>query len=57
MLDALFRLMGRREPPPVTRFAAAMMSRTVTVRTDKARRELDYAPIRSFDEGVAALAA
>lgn len=45
---------GRR--PPITSFAASMMSRTVTVRTDKARRELGYAPRVTVDEGLAALA-
>lgn len=46
---------GRR--PPITSFAAAMMSRTVTVRTDKARRELGYAPPMTVAEGLAALSA
>jgi len=44
---------GRR--PPITSFAASMMSRTVTVRTDKARRELGYAPCVTVDDGLAAL--
>lgn len=46
---------GRR--PPITSFAASMMSRTVTVRTDKARAELGYAPVVTVEEGLAALAA
>jgi nucleoside-diphosphate-sugar epimerase len=46
---------GRR--PPITSFAASMMSRTVTVRTDKARRELGYAPVVTVEDGLAELAA
>lgn len=46
---------GRR--PPITSFAASMMSRTVTVRTDKARRELGYAPVMTVEAGLAALQA
>jgi nucleoside-diphosphate-sugar epimerase len=44
---------GRR--PPITSFAASMMSRTVTVRTDKARRELGYAPPVAVADGLAEL--
>jgi hypothetical protein len=32
------------------------MSRSVTIRTDRARRELGYAPIVGVDEGLRALA-
>lgn len=44
---------GRR--PPLTSFAVSMMSRTVTVRTDKAREELGYRPRITVEEGLAAL--
>jgi len=39
----------------VTSFAIAMMSRSVTVRTDRARAELGYVPEVSVDEGLAEL--
>jgi hypothetical protein len=41
-VEGLWKLFGAR--PPLTRFAIDMMSATVTVRTDKARRELGYRP-------------
>lgn len=43
--------------PPISRFAVAMMSSTVTIEIDKARQELGYAPILGVDDGLAALAA
>ena len=49
---ALHRLLGARRVPPLTRFATAMMSRTVTVKTDRARQELGYAPVISVEEGL-----
>ncbi|MFO0628446.1 MAG: NAD-dependent epimerase/dehydratase family protein [Polyangiales bacterium] len=57
MLEAAWRVLGLRRPPPMTAFAAAMMSRTVTVNTGRARAALGYAPVRSVEEGIAALAA
>ena len=44
---------GRR--PPITSLAVELMSRTVTVRTDAARRELGYAPVVTVEEGLVAL--
>ncbi|MCA9539593.1 MAG: NAD-dependent epimerase/dehydratase family protein [Myxococcales bacterium] len=44
----LFRLGGK---PPITRFAAAMLSSTITVRTDKAARELGYQPVIDWAGG------
>ncbi len=50
----LFRLPGR---PPMTRFAIAMMASTVTVSTEKAKRELGYEPIVGVDAGLRELGA
>lgn len=50
----VFRLPGQ---PPLTRFTAAMMSSSVTVRTDKARAELGYEPVIRVEDGLAVLAA
>ncbi len=55
VLEPPWRWLGRRTPPPVTRFAAAMLSSTVTVRTDRARRELGWQPVIGVDEGLAAM--
>lgn len=56
-LEGLWRSVGLRQPPPMTAMGIAMMSRTVTVKTDRARAELGYAPVISVEEGMRALAA
>ena len=56
LMDGLWRLVGRQTPPPISPFEAAMMSATITVRTDRARRELGWAPVRTVEEGMAGLA-
>lgn len=57
IVEGAWRLLRRTSTPPLTRFAAYMMSATVTVDTSKAQRELGYQPVISVDEGMAALAA
>lgn len=54
-VEGAYRLLGLPGTPPLTRFAIAMMSRTVTVRTERARTELGYAPIRTVADGLRAL--
>ncbi|HEU4405942.1 MAG TPA: NAD-dependent epimerase/dehydratase family protein [Polyangiaceae bacterium] len=56
-VEGAFRLAGARRTPPLTRFAIDMMSSTVTVRTDRARAELGYAPVISVGEGLRRLGA
>jgi len=55
-VEGLWHLLRRERQPPITRLGAAMMSTTVTVRTDKARRLLGWEPTVSVDEGMAELA-
>lgn len=55
-VEGAYRLVGARATPPMTRFAVCMMSSTVTVRTDRARAELGYAPVLSVEEGLRNLA-
>lgn len=57
VLERAWRLLGLKKAPPMTRFAIDMMSSSVTVRTDRARAELGWAPVISFDEGMARLTA
>jgi hypothetical protein len=57
LVEGTFRLLGIRRPPPMTRFAIDMMSSTITVRTDAARRDLGYAPRIGFEAGLAELRA
>lgn len=55
LIERAYRLAESKRPPPLTRLSAAMLSTSVTVRTDKAERELGYAPVISVAEGLAAL--
>lgn len=54
-VEGVWRALGRTDAPPMTRFSAAMLSAEVTVRTDRARAELGYAPVVSVEEGLRAL--
>lgn len=52
VVEGAWRLLRLRGRPPVTRFAVDMLSASVTVRTDRARAELGYAPPVTFEEGL-----
>jgi nucleoside-diphosphate-sugar epimerase len=54
--EATWRALGKTSDPPLTRFAAAMMSRDCTIKADKAQRELGYQPVISRSEGLKQLA-
>lgn len=55
VLEGIWSLLGIRRTPPLTRLAAAMMSRDKTVVCQKAKRELGYRPVVSVAEGLAEL--
>jgi hypothetical protein len=55
LIEGLWRLFGVKKAPPMTRFAVAMMARSVTVKTGKAQKELGYRPVVSVEEGMAEL--
>lgn len=57
LTEPLFRLVNSPSPPPLTRFAAHIMSRDCTINDAKARADLGYRPIISVAEGLARLAA
>lgn len=57
VVEGAYRMVGATRTPPMTRFAIAMMSRTVTVNTAKAKAELGYAPKVSVEEGLRAMQA
>lgn len=57
LLEGLWRLLRIRRPPPMTRFAIDMLACTLTIRIDKARRELGYTPVIAVEDGLARLAA
>ena len=54
--EALWDTLGLRSTPPATRMMLELGAREVTIRDDKARRELGYAPIISREEGLQTLA-
>lgn len=57
LVEGAYRLAGAKRAPPMTRFAIAMMSRTVTVRTARAERELGWSPVVRFADGLATMRA
>lgn len=55
LLESTWRLLGITAEPPLTHFAAAVMSRECTLDISKARRELGYNPVISVSRGLAEL--
>ncbi len=53
--ESAWGALGLSGPPPITRLTATLMSTAMTVRTDKARRELGWAPVVQRDEALSAL--
>jgi nucleoside-diphosphate-sugar epimerase len=51
MAEPTFTLLGKN--PPLSRFAVAMMSSTMTVRDSAAKAELGYSPVMSIERGLA----
>jgi nucleoside-diphosphate-sugar epimerase len=49
------RLLPGNRPPPLTRFAYWVSSQECTIRIDKVREQLGYAPVRTIEEGLAGL--
>jgi hypothetical protein len=54
-LETIWRTFGLKSAPPITRFAVALISRDCTIKIDKAKNELGYAPVISVDDGMAAM--
>lgn len=57
LVEGGYRLLGLSSEPPLTRFAAAIMSANCTIRIDRARKELGYNPQISVSDGLAQLQA
>jgi nucleoside-diphosphate-sugar epimerase len=55
--EAAWRALPLPGQPPLTRFAFWVSSQECTIRIDKARTELGYAPVRTKAEGLEELAA
>jgi 2-alkyl-3-oxoalkanoate reductase len=52
VLEAAYRLAGRTDEPPMTRFMARQLSTTHWFNNDAARRDLGYEPRVSINEGL-----
>lgn len=52
LVEPVWRTMRLKSAPPITRFAAAIMSRDCVLRDDLARNELGYTPVISVEEGL-----
>ncbi len=52
LVESVWKLLGIKSEPPLTRFAAAIMSAECTIRIDRAKAELDYKPIVSVRQGL-----
>jgi hypothetical protein len=57
MIETFWKTFRIRKKPPLTRFSANIMSRTCTIRIDKAKRELGYEPVMTVEEGMGGLMA
>ena len=54
-VESTFRLVAPTKKPPMVAFSVAMISRSVTVKTDKAKRELGYVPEVTVEQGLRSL--
>ncbi|MEC8429067.1 MAG: NAD-dependent epimerase/dehydratase family protein [Pseudomonadota bacterium] len=52
LCESAWRLLRLRSTPPLTRHAAMVMSRHCVLQGDKAKRELGYSPVISFEDAV-----
>lgn len=55
VLEPVWRMLRLKSAPPVTRFAAAIMSRDCVLRDGLARAELGYTPVISVEDGLRSL--
>jgi nucleoside-diphosphate-sugar epimerase len=57
VLEGVWKLLRRTEPPPLTRLAYWLSAQECTIDISHAREELGYAPVTSREQGMAELAA
>jgi len=51
-VDVVWKVMRIKTQPPLSKFAAALMSRSCTLNIDKAKQDLSYQPVYSVAEGL-----
>lgn len=52
LIEGVWKLLRLKGEPPLTRFAAAIMSRHCTIRIDKIKRDMGYKPVISVAKGL-----
>ncbi len=52
LLEWAWRLLGKKSPPPISRYGVAVMGRNTVFRWEKAHRLLGYTPAVDFEEGM-----
>jgi nucleoside-diphosphate-sugar epimerase len=57
LMALIWRLLRLRSDPPITRQMLQLIGKSFTVRTDKARRELNFVPRISWSQGIAEMTA
>ena len=55
ILEPLWRLLRVKSAPPITRFAAYIMSRDGTMTDEKAQNKMNYSPVINIQDGLQAL--
>jgi len=53
VMGVVWRLFGLKGEPPITRQMLRLIGKPFTIRIDKARRDLDYSPKVSWQQGIA----
>jgi nucleoside-diphosphate-sugar epimerase len=53
--EVMWRALHLKRKPPVTRLGTALLSREITIDSDKALRELGYAPVVTIVDGLASM--
>jgi nucleoside-diphosphate-sugar epimerase len=53
--EFFWKLFGAKNPPPVTRIIAYMMSANFVLKNDKEKKDLGYKPVISFEQGMSRL--
>jgi nucleoside-diphosphate-sugar epimerase len=54
-IEKTWAVFAPKKKPPMVGFSVAMLSRSVTVKTEKARRDLGYSPEVTVEQGLAAM--
>jgi len=57
VLEGIWKLLGKEDPPPISRYGVAVVGRNLVFSREKAQRLLGYTPAVDFEEGMRRIAA